>query len=142
MAKKTQAERIQEAADFVGDAAEEILSEVGDDTSVDDEFEIFDDADDDVDADDEIVFSEEATNAAAAAIAARRAEPQADVPITDVQQIEAASAAAAVIEAAKVADDVDAWNKVADLLYDLEHTAHEREALRASRLGRLLERLP
>lgn len=40
---KSPEERIQEAADFVEEKAEEILAEVGDDAAADEEVEIFDD---------------------------------------------------------------------------------------------------
>ena len=60
--------------------------------------------------------------------------------ITD--QAAPATSAAQVIEAAEQADDVQAWEKVADMLYELEHKKHTLPGLMQSRLGRLLERLP
>lgn len=46
------------------------------------------------------------------------------------------------IEDAQQSDQVDAWNKVADMLYAVEQHKPKWPGLHASRLGRLLERLP
>lgn len=57
-------------------------------------------------------------------------------------ETDAVANAVDIIEAATETDAVDDWNKVADMLYDLEHRKHELTGLHQSRLGRLLERLP
>ena len=66
-----------------------------------------------------------------------------DEPETEAEAFAAHLAAVEAVEAAgDVQQAIDAWNQIADRLYELEHTMHRRDSLRMSRLGRLLERLP
>lgn len=53
-----------------------------------------------------------------------------------------AESAGEIIRSAFETDQSDNWNRVADLLYKLEQIKHKLPGLRASRLMRLLERLP
>lgn len=71
-----------------------------------------------------------------------------DAPVTDhlvgedVPAIPDVENTTSLIEAALASDAVEDWNAVADRLYELEHSKAKNPGLHASRLGRLLERLP
>lgn len=125
MAKKTQAERLEEAAKFVGDAADEMLGEQDDDVLVDDEFEINDP-------------DEEATDEADDA----DVTPEPEVDSDEVPATPEAAETMALIERALDTDEVDDWNKVAAQIYRLEQIKYKTPGMKASRLAPILERLP
>lgn len=142
MTKKNQQVRMNDAADFDDDADEDIFDEVGDDVSAEDEIEIFDEPEDELESLGTVeVAPEQIHEADLTQVTANPPLVGSVLFESDLATPEAA-ATMALIERAEASDEADDWNAVADRLYQLEHLKHTRAGLQASRLGRLLERLP
>lgn len=117
MAKKTQEQRIEEAAASVTARGGKLLEE-----------------------------AEAALEASQAAegetVFVRNTETGQLDPIATIPDAPSVERMAAAIDAALQSDDVDAWNRVAEMLYELERNKHNLPGLHQSILGGLLARLP